>query len=168
MFLLLLYFVLNVYSDTAWCEFGVVDGLITDEHNDGTGNRNGWDHQKGNTIDYFVFGDSGCCTLKDMTLLFYNNDTWTKCVNFTSDNSDSGLTSITMINTYYLMQHVIDTQNMKNGITFYFGCFGTDYYLYHRHDESSSSNYYCRSSVDDTAKTNVKIYSSDLILYGDI
>ncbi|KAL7714380.1 hypothetical protein QTN25_008155 [Entamoeba marina] len=164
MFLPLFYFILNVYSVGTWCEFGVIDGLISYETSDVSCYRNGWTYEREpvNEINYYTFGGSDCCVLKDMTLLFYNDDTWVKCVNFTSDNSDSILTSIKMINTYYLMQHVIDTKNMKNGITFYFGCFGTDYYSYQEHDESSSSNYNCRSSVDGTAKTNVKIYSINI------
>ncbi|KAL7714348.1 hypothetical protein QTN25_008125 [Entamoeba marina] len=169
MLLVYFFFFLSAYSAT-WCEYNIVNGLITYENDedDTTCKRVGWDlHQYWEAkIDTFTFGNS-CCSLKEMTLLFYNGDTWTKCVNFTSGNSGSILSSIKTINTYSKMKQVINTKNMKNGVSFYLGCFETDYYSYKRVDKSSSSDYYCRSSVDNGAKTYVEIYSSDLILYGD-
>ncbi|KAL7714670.1 hypothetical protein QTN25_007758 [Entamoeba marina] len=68
------------------------------------------------------------------------------------------MNSLTIINTDSRTQHVINTDNMKNGLIFYFGCFETTYYSY------NGTVYTCRTSVNSDKRTLVDIYSSNLTI----
>ncbi|KAL7714041.1 Protein serine/threonine kinase [Entamoeba marina] len=144
--------------DWGWIERYSNDGVISfSDHYD---NRKGWTNDCYDDTDYFTFNNE-CCNSNNMKLLIDRNDEYGKKIYFNSNSDSMTMNSLTIINTYNKMQHCLDTENMKNGLNFYFGCFESTYYSY------DGTDYTCRTYLDDSKYTTVEIYSSSFTLFGD-
>ncbi|KAL7712247.1 hypothetical protein QTN25_010084 [Entamoeba marina] len=136
-----------VYSQT-WSESGANDGIIYYQSNDSYV-RNGWAYDWSIfSVDYFTF-KSGCCSANDMIILIDRDGDWQKIFQFDSGSDSMTMNSFTIINTNNGMQHCLDTDNMKNGLNFYLGCFESTYYSY------DGTNYTCRTYLDDSKYTTI-------------
>ncbi|KAL7720450.1 hypothetical protein QTN25_002218 [Entamoeba marina] len=109
----------------------------------------GWDYGYDITKYYgkYTFNEN-CCSNNEMVLLVDRNDAWSKYIFFSSSNMD--MTSLKIINTNGNQQQLIDTENMKNDISFYFGCFSGSTYNY---DDDS---YTCRQIVNERTLINIE------------
>ncbi|KAL7714033.1 hypothetical protein QTN25_008457 [Entamoeba marina] len=144
-----------VYSQT-WSESGANDGIIYYQSSDSYV-RNGWAYDWSIfCVDYFTF-KSTCCSANDMIILIDRDDDWQKIFQFDSGSDSMTMNSLTIINTNNGMQHCLDTENMKNGLNFYLGCFESTYYSY------DGTDYTCRTYLDDSKYTTVEIYSSNIM-----
>ncbi|KAL7719714.1 Protein serine/threonine kinase [Entamoeba marina] len=163
-FLIILYFVLFVNSlneDGSWSESRseTGDGIIYYTYpDDYVYLRNGWVYTWTDKHDYYTFNNS-CCSANDMIMLIGRNDDWAKEIKFADASDSITMNSFRIINTGKKMKHIVNTENMKNGLNFYFGCFESTYYSY------DGTDYICRTTLD--KKTRIRIYSSSFTLFGD-
>ncbi|KAL7714031.1 hypothetical protein QTN25_008455 [Entamoeba marina] len=154
-------FVNSQNTEKSWGESETGDGIIYYTHsNNNDYTRNGWDYTWAYLHDYYTFSSS-CCSANDMIMLIGRNDGWTKEYLFDSGSESMTMNSFTIINTDSSIQHIINTENMKNGMNFYLGCFESTYYSY------DNTDYTCRTSIDLDKRTIVDIYSSSFTLFGD-
>ncbi|KAL7714030.1 hypothetical protein QTN25_008454 [Entamoeba marina] len=145
--LFLFLFVNSENTSISWGESGTGDGIIYYTYPDGNDyTRNGWDYTWEYLHDYYTFSSS-CCSANDMIMLIGRNDGWTKEYLFDSGSESMTMNSFTIINIDNSIQHIINTENMKNGLNFYLGCFESTYYSY------DNTVYTCRTSIDSDKRT---------------
>ncbi|KAL7720447.1 hypothetical protein QTN25_002215 [Entamoeba marina] len=121
-FCLLFFFFVDLVSSD-WYENND-DGVITyyDSYFYGA-THDGWNSDYDDDYDrtdVYIFNEN-CCSNNEITFLFDRDDTWSKYIFFSSSNMD--MTSLKIVNTNSNQQQLIDTKDMKNDISFYFGCF---------------------------------------------
>ncbi|KAL7718434.1 hypothetical protein QTN25_004354 [Entamoeba marina] len=149
LFIILCNFLLFSCAQTYWHEYNN-NGIIAFAE---TGTNTNWEVTSDGTnyIDTFTFYSS-CCSQKQMK--FYNTEMdneWGKYFKFDSDNLN--LEILIIDNMSQQQQHQVDTNNMKNGLVFFFGCY------------SGSTN--CRTYVNDDKRTLIEVYDKQATFYTD-
>ncbi|KAL7718132.1 hypothetical protein QTN25_004435 [Entamoeba marina] len=153
----ILYFCLSCLA--VWDEADVTHGVIADITS-ATNYKKGWvvQTESPNYVDYLF--DSNCCNNNEMVLLSRNlNSKKSKNIYFVSNSENMTLETFKFVNIEPKQQQTVDTENMKNRLNFYFGCFESATYTY------DGASYTCRESV--TSSTLIDIYNSSISLFGD-
>ncbi|KAL7718956.1 hypothetical protein QTN25_003901 [Entamoeba marina] len=144
---------MNLVSSGDWCESD--NGVIFYQSWDSC-SSDGWSQSCSDLIDYFKF-EENCCSHNEMVLLFDRIDSIGKYVYFFS--SDMDMASLKIINTNDDQQQTINTQNMKDDISFYFGCFSGSTYSY------NGDNYECRETMSNKSPVPPKSNDATITVY---